>query len=211
MRTSFSDVGSHRDGVKFMDEFLGHFHQVLLSRTIPGILLGRNRGRWQPGLVCHCVRMCVYVRHGKSWFLSANQFSGLKNVRKFTQFLIIKKWPKFTFFQYIGYFWRKLDQMLVSNADLWQFMGKNCQNFVVYTKMSTIFAKIVRKQCLHACNFFRVWCTYVCACVCVYVWDFFSFSVCVCIYVCVYVCLCVYYIWWDFRTKYSPILGWANC
>ena len=37
-------------------------------------------------------------------------------------------------------------------------MGKNCKNIVVYPKMSTIFSKIVRKHCLHACNFFHVWC-----------------------------------------------------
>ena len=28
---------------------------------------------------------------------------------------------------------------------------------IVFPKVSTIFSKIVRKQCLHACDFFRVW------------------------------------------------------
>ena len=43
------------------------------------------------------------------------------------------------------------------NAHLCALMGKNCKKFVVYPKMSTIFSKIVRKHCLHACDFFHVW------------------------------------------------------
>ena len=35
-------------------------------------------------------------------------------------------------------------------------MGKHCKKMVVYPKMSTIFSKIVRKHCLHACDFFHV-------------------------------------------------------
>ena len=35
-------------------------------------------------------------------------------------------------------------------------MGKNWKKIVVYKKMSTIFWKIVRKQCLHACDFIHV-------------------------------------------------------
>ena len=35
-------------------------------------------------------------------------------------------------------------------------MVKNCQKFVVHPKMSTIFSKIVRKQRLHASDFFHV-------------------------------------------------------
>ena len=44
-----------------------------------------------------------------------------------------------------------------NNADLWTLMGKNAKKIIVYPKMSTIFLNIVRKQCLHACDFFHVW------------------------------------------------------
>ena len=43
-----------------------------------------------------------------------------------------------------------------SNADLWALKSKNYQKILVYPKMSTIFSKVVRKQCLHACDFFHV-------------------------------------------------------
>ena len=42
------------------------------------------------------------------------------------------------------------------NTDLWAWMGGNCQKIVVLPKMSIIFSKIVRKQRLHACDFFHV-------------------------------------------------------
>ena len=42
-----------------------------------------------------------------------------------------------------------------NNAELW-VKSKNCKKIVAYKKMSTIFPKIVRKQCLHACDFFHV-------------------------------------------------------
>ena len=47
--------------------------------------------------------------------------------------------------------------MWINIGDLCPLMGKNCQNIVVYPKMSTIFSKIVRKQRLHVCEFFHVW------------------------------------------------------
>ena len=43
-----------------------------------------------------------------------------------------------------------------SSADLWALMGKNCQKIVVNPKISTIFLETVRKQCLHASDFFHV-------------------------------------------------------
>ena len=39
--------------------------------------------------------------HGKSEFVSASQFLGLKNCRKFTYFLSIKNAQNYNFFQYI--------------------------------------------------------------------------------------------------------------
>ena len=47
--------------------------------------------------------------------------------------------------------------MWVNNANLWPLIGKNCLKFIVCQKMSTIFLRIVCKQCLHACDFFHVW------------------------------------------------------
>ena len=44
-----------------------------------------------------------------------------------------------------------------NNADLWALIGKNCMKIVVFPKMSTIFSIIIRKQCLHACDFFHLW------------------------------------------------------
>ena len=49
-----------------------------------------------------------------------------------------------------------MDQLWIDIGELWSFMDKNCQRIVVNPKMSTIFSKIVHKQCLYACNFFRV-------------------------------------------------------
>ena len=39
-------------------------------------------------------------------------------------------------------------------------MGKDCKKIIAYLKMSTVFSKIVRKQCLHAYNFFHVFSMY---------------------------------------------------
>ena len=38
-------------------------------------------------------------------------------------------------------------------GNVWPLMGKNCQQILVYPKMSTIFSKIAHKQPLHACVF----------------------------------------------------------
>ena len=54
-------------------------------------------------------------------------------------------------------FSRKNGLFVDNNEDLWALIGKNCKKSVVYPNMSTIFSKIVCKQCLHACDFFHVW------------------------------------------------------
>ena len=102
-------------------------------------------------------------RHGKSWFSSASQFSGLKNVRKFMLFLSIKKCLNSHFFPFYWIFSNKFRLIVDIDVDLWALISKNWKKLVVYPKMSTILLKIVRKQCLHACDFFHV-------CVCVYMW-----------------------------------------
>ena len=56
--------------------------------------------------------------------------------------------------QYI--FSNKNGLIVTNNADLWELMGIDCKKIVVFPKMSTIFSKIVRKHCLHACDFFHV-------------------------------------------------------
>ena len=44
------------------------------------------------------------------------------------------------------------------NLHLWALLVKKCKNISVYLKMSTIFSKIIRKQCLHASIFsMSVW------------------------------------------------------
>ena len=59
-------------------------------------------------------------------------------------------------FPLIQIFFNKNGLIVDDNADLWAFLGKNYKKIVVYPKMSTIFSKIVRKQCLHACDLFHV-------------------------------------------------------
>ena len=39
---------------------------------------------------------------------------------------------------------------------MWTLIWMYYQNYAVYPKMSTIFSKNVRKQCLHACDFLHV-------------------------------------------------------
>ena len=116
------------------------------------------------GYYCICVLsewclsgVCVCVfRHGKSWFSSASQFSGLKNVRKFMLFLSIKKCLNSHFFPFYWIFSNKFRLIVDIDVDLWALISKNWKKLVVYPKMSTILLKIVRKQCLHACDFFHV-------------------------------------------------------
>ena len=61
------------------------------------------------------------------------------------------------FFSIHWIFTYKNGLVAVSNADMGVLMGKDCTKIVVYPRMSTIFSKIVRKHCLHACDFFHVW------------------------------------------------------
>ena len=57
------------------------------------------------------------------------------------------------FFLDINFFCNKTGVIVDNNAEL---MGTNYKQIGVCPKMSTIFSKIVRKQCLHACDFFHV-------------------------------------------------------
>ena len=59
------------------------------------------------------------------------------------------------FLKNIGCFGTKLNSICISKKNFgyrWVRTKKN----VVYTKMSTISSRIVRKHCLHACDFFHV-------------------------------------------------------
>ena len=67
------------------------------------------------------------------------------------------KVPKIAFFPLYQIVSNKNGLIVDNNADLWALMGENYKKIVVYPKMSTIFSKIVRKQRLHACDFFHVW------------------------------------------------------
>ena len=53
-------------------------------------------------------------------------------------------------------FSNKNELFVTNNLDLRALMGKNYKKIVVFTKMPTIFSKIVSKQSLHACYFFLV-------------------------------------------------------
>ena len=60
---------------------------------------------------------------------------------------------------HIGCFLTRNGLIVDINIDMWALTGENCQKLVVVPKMSTIISKIVRKHCLHACNFFHVYLT----------------------------------------------------
>ena len=62
-------------------------------------------------------------RHGKSWYLSASQFSGLKNVRKFVYFLRVAVKKKQTVYsktllRLTPYFWQIYFWHCVDHVDL---------------------------------------------------------------------------------------------
>ena len=53
-------------------------------------------------------------------------------------------------------FFNKNRLIVDNNADLWAFMNKTARKWLFIKQMSTLLSKIVRKQCLHACDFFHV-------------------------------------------------------
>ena len=81
-------------------------------------------------------------RHGKSWFSSTSQFSGLKNVHTFIDFLCIWKCANLQYLPIYRIYLNKYGSI----ADLWALMGKHCQKVVVNPKILH-FQKIVPKQC----------------------------------------------------------------
>ena len=77
-------------------------------------------------------------------------------VEKCSQFHIVLKHikvPKIEIFSSHQIFSKKNRLIVDNNADSWALMGKSCKNIVVDVHN---FLDFVRKQCLHACDFFHV-------------------------------------------------------
>ena len=113
-------------------------------------LYNRNKNRKIKG----CWPKCNQSRHQKSWFSSASQFWRLKMSKTHKVPKAYLKCLKSNFFPLYQIFSNKNVLIVDNYTDLWDWMGKNCKKIVVYPKMSAIFSKVVRKQCLHACDFF---------------------------------------------------------